>query len=563
MKRELGLLASLVLFPACRSAAELDGLRSGPRVDHSGALALIDEAQFVRHVAVLASDEFEGRAPGTSGEERTVAYLCEQFRALGLAPGNPDGTFVQDVPLVGFRAEPKATLWSPAGKRELAFPDDYVAVSRRTQPSIALDDLELVFVGYGVVAPEFGWDDYKGVDVRGKALVMLVGDPPVPSASDASKLDDALFQGRAMTYYGRWTYKYEIASEMGAAMAILVHETGPAGYPYEVVSGSWSRENFDIARSDGNAQRVAVESWIRDGVARQLFTDCGLDFDGLKARAATRDFRPTPLPGAQLDVTLKNTLREVRSRNVIAKLPGRGRADEAVVYTAHWDHLGRDSARAGDQIFNGALDNATGVAGLLEIAQAFRALEPAPERTLLFLAVTAEEKGLLGSRYYAEHPLHPLEKTLACINMDGVNVWGRTRDVASSGYGNSTLHDVLAQALRAQGRELVPDDEPEKGSFFRSDHFEFAKRGVPGLHAGSGKDYLDRPAGWGQRMSDEYVANDYHKPSDELRAEWEVSGALEDLRAFFSVGVELARTEVWPSWSAQSEFKAVREAALR
>jgi Zn-dependent M28 family amino/carboxypeptidase len=392
---------------------------------------------------------------------------------------------------------------------------------------------------------------------------MLVNDPAVPDPDDPAKLDESMFRGRAMTYYGRWTYKYEIASAKGAAAALIVHETGPAGYPYEVVAGSWGRENFDIDREDGNAGRVAVEGWLREDVARDLFRDSGLDFDSAKRQALSRDFRPIEMGGSRLTARVASELRRIRSRNVIAKLEGASHADEYVVYTAHWDHLGRDDARADDPIFNGALDNASGTAGLLEIAQAFASLDVArPPRTVLFLAVTAEEKGLLGSKWYASRPLYPLERTLACINMDGLNPWGRTRDVESVGLGNSTLHDYLVEAARGQGRVVEPDSEPEKGYFYRSDHFEFAKLGVPGLHAGSGDEYVGRPEGWGKAKRDEYTARDYHKPSDEMRDDWDLAGAVEDLLLFFTVGFNVANADEWPRWSAGAEFEAVRAASL-
>lgn len=553
--------AALTLGASCASdAASSRTVDSEPRAsaDASAGESEIDAADLLRRVAVLASDRFEGRAPGSQGEELTVQHLISEFTAAGAQPGNPDGTFVQRVPLVGFKAAASAAWSTGRGERELRFPDDYVAVSRAQKPSVSVD-APLVFVGYGVEAPEFGWDDYKGVDVKGKVLVMLVNDPPIPDPADPQKLDDKLFGGRAMTYYGRWTYKYEIAAAKGAAAAILVHETGPAGYPYEVVSGSWGRENFDIART-GDAPGLQVEGWVREGIARELFEAAGANFDDAKRAALSREFRPRELSGVRAKLRVENTLRQVESRNVIAKITGSKRPDEYVVYTAHWDHLGNDTSKPGDGIYNGAVDNATGTSGLVEIAQAFA--KSRPERTVVLLAVTAEEKGLLGSKWYAANPLYSLEKTLAVINMDGLNTWGRTRDVISVGMGNSSLHDVLAKHAQAQGRVVLPDDEPEKGFFYRSDHFSFAKFGVPGLHAGSGMDYLDRPAGWGQRVRDEYTARDYHKPSDEIRAEWDLSGAVEDLRLFYRVGAELAGAAPWPAWSEGAEFRAIREQRL-
>src|SRR5262245_58624608 len=441
----------------------------------------------LQHTKVLSADEYEGRGPGTKGEELTVKYLTEQYQRIGLKAGNPDGTFVQKVPLVGFTGAPTASFTVGSKQINLTFPQDYVAVSRRFVPESKVENSDVVFVGYGVVAPEYGWDDYKGLDVKGKTIVMLINDPQVPDSADPAKLDNKMFKGKAMTYYGRWTYKYEIAAQKGAAAAIIIHETGPAGYPYEVVSGSWSRENFDIQTPDKNMGRAAVESWITTDRAKELLTASGQDFDALKKAALSKDFKPVVL-NAKANITVKNTLREINSNNVVAKLEGSDPAlkNEYVIYTAHWDHLGRDPKLTGDQIYNGALDNASGTAMLLEIAKAFTKLATPPKRSILFLSVTAEEKGLLGAKYYAENPLYPLNKTLANINMDGVNQWGRTKDITVIGLGNSTLDDVLQSAATAQDRTIRPDAEPEKGFFYRSDHFEFAKQGVPALDTDSG-----------------------------------------------------------------------------
>ncbi|HKI17705.1 MAG TPA: M28 family metallopeptidase [Isosphaeraceae bacterium] len=531
------------------------------------ALESIKPGQVLDHIKVLASDDFEGRGPGTPGEEKTVAYLTGQFQKMGLKPGNPDGTFFQAVPLVGFQAK-KVEGSFRVGDRAigLSFLDDFVAVSRRMAEEVKVGDSDVVFVGYGVVAPEYGWDDYKGLDVRGKTLIMLVNDPPVADPADPSKLDPAFFKGRAMTYYGRWTYKYEIASEKGAAAAILVHETGPAGYPFEVVKGSWGRENFDIAQPEASqaSNRVAIEGWISLDKAKELFQACGRDFQSLKQAAARPDFRPAPL-GCSAKLAITNTLREVKSRNVVAKLEGSDPAlkNETVIYTAHWDHLGRDSSLAGDQIYNGAADNASGVAGVLEIARALVRVKPSPKRSIVFLAVTAEEKGLLGAKYYAAHPLYPLERTLADINLDVINLWGPTDDIISIGMGNSTLDDLLVQVAKEQGRTVAPDADPEKGYYFRSDHFEFAKQGVPALDPKGGRRYTGKSADFGKRKQDEYTAKDYHKPSDEVKPDWDLSGAVLDLRALAELGYRVAQGERYPEWKPDSEFRARREAMLK
>ncbi len=542
--------AVLLLVTACARGEEV-------------ASRAIDAADLMRLTTTLASDEFEGRAPGTPGEEKTVALLTARFQELGLAPGNPDGTYVQDVDLVGFTAQPSASFAVRGRQIGLRFPDDYVAVSRRTVPEVNVVNSDMVFVGYGVVAPEYGWDDFKGVDVRGKTVVMLINDPAVPDPADASRLDSTMFRGPAMTYYGRWTYKYESATERGAAAAIVVHETGPAGYPYEVVRGSWGRENVDIRRPDGNAGRVAVESWITLDKAKELFAAAGMDFDVLKDAARRRDFQPVAL-NAKATFRIRNTLRDISSKNVVAKLEGSDPAlrDQLVVYTAHWDHLGRDTTAAGDQIFNGALDNATGTAGVLELAEAFTRLSTPPRRSVLFLAVTAEEKGLLGAKYYAANPLYPLAKTVANINLDGLNQWGETRDLVVVGYGNTTLEDVLAEAAAERGRVLAPDPEPEKGFFYRSDHFEFAKMGVPALYTDNGVEFIGKPEGYGKQKREEYTANDYHKPSDEVKPDWDLAGAVADLRLLFAVGYRVAQSDTWPEWKPGTEFKAIREAML-
>lgn len=518
----------------------------------------------MQHTTVLSADEYEGRGPGTKGEELTVKYLTEQMQRIGLKPGNPDGTYIQKVPLAGFTGAPTASFTAGAKKIDLTFPTDYVAVSRRFVPESKVENSDLVFVGYGVVAPEYGWDDYKGVDVKGKTIVMLINDPAVPDASDPSKLDEKMFKGKAMTYYGRWTYKYEIASEKGAAAAIIIHETGPAGYPYEVVSGSWSRENFDIQKPDKNMNRVAVESWITTDRAKELITAGGQDFDALKKAAVNKDFKPVTL-NVKANITIKNTLREIDSANVIGKVEGSDPAlkNEYVVYTAHWDHLGRDPKLAGDQIFNGALDNASGTAALLEIAEAFTKLATPPKRSVLFLSVTAEEKGLLGAKYYAENPLYPLNKTLANINMDGVNQWGRTRDVTMVGDDNSLLIDLLKEAASSQGRVVNPDPESEKGFYYRSDHFEFAKQGVPALYADSGIDYIGKDANYSKQKRDEYTNKDYHKVSDQIKPDWDLTGAVDDAQLLTMIGYRVAQAEKYPEWKATSEFKAKRDQMMR
>lgn len=555
------ILAAWPLLGACHTGSAGAHDTQGAELD--AALASITDADLMRHIEVLASDRFEGRGPGTPGGHLTVEYLVDQFRELGLAPGNPDGTFVQQVPLTGYTVNSTASFTTPDQAFALEFPNQYVATTKHTDPKIEVVNSEIVFVGYGVVAPEYDWDDFKDVDVSGKTIVILVNDPPIPDPQNRSQLDDSMFKGRAMTYYGRWTYKYEIAAEKGAAAVLVVHETGPAGYPYEVISGSWGRENFDIA-STGASERAQVEGWIPVEVAEDLFASCGLQFADLKQAALSRDFRPLTLPGARANFELEIETRTIESSNVVALLEGSDPElkDELVVFTAHWDHLGRDDQREGDQIFNGALDNASGTAALLELAQAMSMIERPLDRSFLFLAVTSEEKGLLGSKYYAKHPLYPLEKTLANINMDGINPYGRTSDVVSIGYGFTTLEDLLVQHAEAQGRHVVPDAEPQKGFYFRSDHFSFAKRGVPALYAESGVEYIGREQGWGQALRDHYTANDYHKVSDEVHDDWDFTGGIEDIALYMLIGVSISDEPSFPTWKPGTEFKAVREASL-
>lgn len=523
----------------------------------------ISADRLLAHIKVLASDEFEGRGPGSKGEDLAVKYISEQFRALGLKPGNPDGTYVQEAPLAGVRGTPTASF-TVAGQppMELKFPSDYVATSTHLVPEVKVENSPVVFVGYGVVAPEYDWDDYKGVDLRGKTILMLINDPPIPDPKDPAKLDPATFRGEAMTYYGRWSYKYEIAAKMGAAAAVIVHETGPAAYPYSVVEMSWAKENFSINAADRNLGEVPVRSWVTLEVARKLCKDAGLDLDALKAAAARRDFRPVPL-AATATFALRQAVRPFKSRNVVAQVPGTDPKlkEEWLIYSAHWDHLGRHPELQGDQIFNGAVDNASGVAALLELA---RAQQAAPaKRSALFIATTAEEAGLLGAKYYAQHPLYPLAKTLGDINIDGAGVWGRTRDLEDISGGSSTLSDLMAAAAGKRQRRLQPDAEPGKGYYYRADHFELSKVGIPALYVLPGTDVIGQPAGYGREKKSDYTAHHYHQPSDEVNPAWDLSGAAEDIALLFEVGQEVGNGTTWPTWKPGTEFEARRKAMLQ
>ena len=554
----LALLVSAAVFTAC-------GQPPAPVAGASVPFPEIEGNRVLEHTKTLSSDEFEGRKPGSRGEDLTVAYIIDQFKKAGLTPGNPDGTFVQKVPMVGIVTDQKAVLSFRRGARAqtLAWRDDFVAWTKRAVDSVRVEKSDVVFVGYGVQAPEFDWDDYKGVDLKGKTMVVLVGDPPVPDPSDATKLDDRVFGGRAMTYYGRWTYKYEMGQKLGAAAVLIVHETGPAGYPFAVVQGK-AAEQFSLVAPDKNMSRAAVEGWITLDQAKKLFALAGQDFEKAKAAAATRGFKPMPL-GATASVTLHNTIRTVDSQNVAGKIEGSDPAlkNQYVIYTAHWDHFGIGVPVNGDKVYHGAVDNATGIGGMIELGRAFAAMKVAPKRSILMLAVTAEEQGLLGSGYYATNPLYPLANTIGVVNMDALNVLGRTHDITITGLGNSDLDDLAKQVAGEQGRVIRPDPDPEKGGFYRSDHFPFAQQGVPALASGGGIDYVGKPAGWGKARSDEFTANDYHKPSDKVKPDWDMSGAAQDLQYYWMVGYRLAQSDTFPQWKAGTEFKAKRDAMMK
>jgi len=529
------------------------------------ALKSISGDRMLADIRTLSSDEFEGRGPGSKGEELTIQYLQDQFRSAGLEPGNPDGTYLQSVRLVGITADPQMKLSVTGHGRSLApkFQNDFVAWTKRMVDTSAVD-ADMIFAGYGVQAPEFQWDDFRGVNVRGKVLVVLINDPPVPDPQNPSQLDPKTFGGKAMTYYGRWTYKFEKAAELGAAGCLIVHQTDQAGYPWEVVRNSWSAEQFDLESPDKNMKRLALEGWISHETAEKLFRMAGLDLGKLSAAAAMRDFRPVPL-GLRAKISIHNRLRTIDSHNVIARLTGSDPKlrDSYVIYTAHWDHFGIGPEVNGDRIYHGAVDNASGTAALLEIARAHKHLKTPPRRSILFLSVTAEEQGLLGSRYYAEHPLYPLARTAMDINMDTMNVHGRTRDIVMIGMGNSTLDELVADVAGEQGRTVRPDPEPEQGHFYRSDHFSFSKEGVPAFDPHYGIDFIGRAEGWGLEMKRKYTAENYHKPSDKIQSDWDMSGAVQDAQLYFLVGYRVANSDVMPEWKPGTEFKAKRDAMLR
>src|SRR3954462_14227893 len=557
-------IALIVTIAACSSEQKAAApVQPAPSVSQHlpiGQLPALDLNALLDHTKKLSSDEFEGRAPGTKGEELAVTYIADQFQKAGLKPGNTDGTYFQKVPLVGITPTPAPLAFTKGAQQQtLKWHDDVVAWTKHVAPSASIDNSELVFVGYGVVAPEFNWDDYKGVDMKGKTLVMLVNDPPVPDPANPEGLDAKMFGGKAMTYYGRWTYKYEIAAQKGAAGALLIHESGPAGYGFNVVQGK-TGEQFDLVTPDKNMGRAAIEGWITLDQAKTLLKNAGQDFDELKKKAATRDFAPVAL-GTTASMRIRNTLRTIDSRNVIARLDGADPAlkHEYVVYTAHWDHFGTSP----DGIFHGAQADALGCAALIEMARAFTKLPTPPRRSILFLAVTAEEQGLLGSEYYSVTPLSPLAKTVADINMDSWNVHGRTKDMTLTGYGASELDDYARDAAAEQGRVVHGDAEPEKGFYYRSDHFNFAKQGVPAMDPNGGVDYIGKPADFGEKERKEWNENRYHKPADVVMPNWDLSGANEDLKLFFAVGYRVAQADKMPEWKPGNEFKAKRDAMLK
>ena len=539
-------IAPLLLLASCQP----------DNLDVDSAAELIDANELEDAIRELASDEFGGRAPSSPGEQLTIDFLTDRFESLGLEPGN-GGSWTQEVPLVEITAAPDANLGVAIGDQTMQFEygPEFMGWTKRVVEEADVENSEMVFVGYGIVAPEYDWNDYADVDAQGKTVVMLVNDPGYATQ------DSTLFNGNSMTYYGRWTYKYEEAARQGADAAIIIHETGPAGYPWAVVQNSWSGPQFDLVREDNNMSRVSIEGWITDQVATQLFNAVGQDLDALKQRAARAGFRAVPL-SAQASVSVGNSIRRSTSNNVLAVLPGTTRPEEAVIYMAHWDHLGTDPNLDGDQIYNGAVDNATGTAGLLELAKAFAATEPAPERSVLFLAVTAEEQGLLGSAHYASNPTFELHNIAAAVNIDAMNVVGPTRDVTIIGYGNSELDSYIGIAAAEQFRVVSPDPEPEKGFYFRSDHFSFAKVGIPAIYVDAGVEHLEHGEGYVRERMDDYTANRYHKPADEYQEDWDLLGVVFDLQLLFKVGYRISMETTFPNWSEGVAFKAARDSVM-
>ena len=514
------------------------------------SLKHINAAKLKDRIVVLSNDSLEGRGPGTRGEERTIAYLVSQYKQLGLEPAGDHGTYVQNVPLIGVRIDPSVTMDIARGKQSirLKFPDEFIARTGVYEPVVSVKDADMVFVGYGIVAPEYGWDDYKGVDVAGKILLMMNDDPNTG--------DSTFFAGKGRTYYGRWTYKYEIAANKGALGAIVIHTNESAGYPYQVVRTSWSQENFDM-ENPGEHRDIKLKGWTTEEATQRYLALAGFDLKQLVASAQRKEFKPLAL-GLTASTTMKYTIKRMETHNVIGILRGSDSKlkEEYVAFSAHHDHFGIGVSVDGDSIYNGALDNASGVSMMMSIAEEFSAMKEEPKRSLLFAAVAAEEKNLLGSQYFAEHSTVPLATMVANINIDAINIWGRTKDVVCLGAERSTIENDVEVTAKAMGLVLRPDAFPEQGSFYRSDHFSFAKMGIPALSLRSGTEYIGKPATYGKEMSDEFNKKQYHQPSDELRDDWNYEGAIQQGEFAVRLAQRLANALSMPVWNNGDQFEA-------
>jgi len=549
MKR-LGILAlssSLLFITGCEPNVT-------PNIDAKPPVA--SAADIGRRIERLSSDEFEGRAPGTPGGQAASQYIADEMKAAGLIPMGENGTYFQPVKLTETEVLPSSSLTVSKGDETLMNADqstNSVFWTKRLDETQSITDSDVVFVGYGVVAPEYGWNDYEGLDVKGKTVVMLVNDPGFASG------DEHLFKGNAMTYYGRWTYKFEEAGRQGAAAAIVIHETKPASYGWDVVSGSWTGAQYDLVRPDGGASRTNIEGWWHKDTAETLFSASGLDYIDMKSKALEKGFKPVPMEGLKLNATLNQKVQTVESRNVAGGIKGTKSPDEYVLYMAHWDHLGKnENAPGDDKIYNGAVDNATGTAAIIEVGEAF-AQQGAPERSAIFVAVTAEESGLLGSAYYAEDPLVPLKNTVAGINIDGVLPIGKTKDMKVIGFGASELEDQLKAVLDKRDMYIVPDDKPEAGYYYRSDHISLAKKGVPMLYSDPGNDHVVNGLTYGEDFSKTYTEERYHKPADEYDNSWDLSGLEQSSEIWFELGYGIANSKEWPNWYEGTEFRALRD----
>ncbi|PHR61360.1 MAG: peptidase M28 [Robiginitomaculum sp.] len=550
-------LAKSFLF-ATSTLALLACTPPAPKADTSVAPS-ISAADIGRRIERLASDDFEGRDPGTKGGRLASQYIADEMKAAGLVPMGKDGSYFQPITLTKTTvADGSFMKISSADGTATDYDDQNNAVfwTKRYQDSVSINNSELVFVGYGVVAPEYNWDDYAGIDVKGKTVVMFVNDPGF-----ATK-DKDLFKGNAMTYYGRWTYKFEEAARQGVAGVIIVHETAPASYGWSVISGGWGGSQIDLVRPDKGASRAGLESWISLDSSKALFARAGLDFDEMKTAAAVQGFKPRMMNGLSMNAQINNTIETIQSRNVAGAVKGTKYPDEYVMYMAHWDHLGmKDVPEGEDGIYNGAVDNATGTATIIEIGEAF-AQKPA-ERSIIVVAVTAEESGLLGSAYYSEDPLVPLHKTVAGLNIDAIKPVGRTKDMMVVGFGVSDLDDILAEIINPKGMYVAPDDKPEAGYYYRSDHISLAKKGVPMLYTHGGVDHEINGKSYGEAMNAEYTKERYHAPSDEYDHTWDISGIEQTGQIFYELGSHIANSRTWPNWYEGTEFRGLRDEMLK
>ncbi len=551
-------LAKILCLTSSAILTFLAAFTQNTQINSDEGLAAFSADSLAKHIRVLSSDEFEGRKPFTRAETKTINYLRAQFKALGLQPGNGKSYF-QEVPMVNIMttASPEMTVNTPKRSYVLNGFDDYVIWTDKTNEKINVDNAEVIFAGYGVVAPEYNWNDYKGIDVKGKIVLVMVNDPGFGSG------DTSLFKGKTMTYYGRWTYKFEEAARQGAKGCLIIHNTEAASYPFSVIQNNWNTSRLHLDDRGKNEKNCDVIGWVSDSAAKKILLSAGQD-TLLLAKAYARGFKAVPLP-VKLTTSIKVAATYKKSHNVIAKIAGTERPGEYIIYSAHWDHLGYGkSDEKGDSIYNGALDNASGTAGLLELARVFKTLKTKPERTIVFLSVTAEEQGLWGSAYYAQNPVYPVTKTVANINMDGLNAFEKTKDVVIVGHGQSELEDYLQEAAQKAGRYMATESHPEAGYYYRSDHFNFAKAGVPALYIKSGIDVEGKGKEYGQKQQDYYTKNLYHRPSDEYNpSAWTMAAGIEDLKLLFQVGKRLLIETKMPQWKNGSEFKTIREKSLK
>jgi Zn-dependent M28 family amino/carboxypeptidase len=540
----------LAAVAACFTSCTQKGTGASTAMADSAAIKMISDSSFVKHMSILASDEFQGRKPFTIGETKSINYLKEQFTALGLKPGNGNSYF-QEVPMVEIKSTPdsKMVFKGASGSVTANYLTEFVAGTKRVLPKVSLENSPLVFAGYGIVAPEYKWNDYAGLNVKGKTVVVMINDPGFS--------DSTLFKGKSMTYYGRWTYKFEEAARQGAAGILIIHDTAPAAYPWSVVRSGWSKSKLQLEEKDNNRSRAVVEGWITLDIAKQLFK-LGGQSDALFTQALKPGFKAVDLK-ISTSLTVNNKIKKSVSNNVVAVIPGTKRPDENIVYSAHWDHLGTGEPVKGDSIYNGAVDNATGLAALLDLAAAFQKAPQKPERSIVFVSFTGEEQGLLGSEYYAKHPVFPVSKTVADINMDMMGLAGKTKDIVIYGFGQSELEDYAEVSAKKQGRVTVRDPKPSTGLYYRSDHFNLAKVGIPSLFTGSGVDNVEHGRAWGQQQADDFFKSRYHSPQDNFDSKSDVSGMVEDVRLLFDMGYRLSNESTFPKWKAGSEFKAARD----